>query len=328
MNQPALQNQTEYILTVQTGPDKGAVYKIVSGRVQIGRGSQNDIVIQGDTKCSRHHALIEITAGGVEITDISEQNKVILNGRKIKKALLSPMSIIQLGNTKIEFQVQANDPSQQRHLSLAKDKSGRGSLDAHHASPIQGHASPRSQKPSSNQTKNIIYTVIILSVFIFVWIGGESSKNDTSEINFVSDSEFNADISERLTRTSEELQRREAEGQNTRQYRDAQSFFIRGSRDMRNGQYQRAIEHFQSCLVLFPSHKLCQLYMIESQKTLRDLIERKMQLGRQYLSQHHFSACEMEFRSAMFLIRDRNDRLYKEAEAYRKECELRKGGLF
>ena len=95
----------EYVITLLNGPEKGASFKIVSGRVTIGRGVENDIALTYDSKVSRTHALITVTSQGVEISDVSDKNKILVDGDDTPKQYLKSNSIIQLGETKLQFKV-------------------------------------------------------------------------------------------------------------------------------------------------------------------------------------------------------------------------------
>ena len=95
----------EYKLKIESGPKKGLVYKLVSNRITIGRGKQNDICLQKDEHCSREHAIIEVLSSGIFIRNLSSTQKIAVNSKEVEKALLFNKSIIQLGQTTLSFHI-------------------------------------------------------------------------------------------------------------------------------------------------------------------------------------------------------------------------------
>lgn len=68
----------------------------------IGRLPENDLVLDKKT-VSRTHAKIVFTGAGFEITNLSETNKVILNGKFIEQSILKSGDIIGLGEVAVTF---------------------------------------------------------------------------------------------------------------------------------------------------------------------------------------------------------------------------------
>jgi hypothetical protein len=71
------------------------------GRAVVGRDPDCDIVLS-DSRCSRHHALIEETAEGLVVQDTESANGIYVNGRRLERSLLRPGDTVRLGDTVLE----------------------------------------------------------------------------------------------------------------------------------------------------------------------------------------------------------------------------------
>jgi pSer/pThr/pTyr-binding forkhead associated (FHA) protein len=321
-NQLARSPQADYALTVLNGPDKGATYKLVAGRVTLGRGSDNDIVVKDDPKISRNHAIITVTPRGVEISDVSDRNKVILNGEEVTSRLIPPGAVIQLGETKFQFKI-LSQPSGGASLDVIQ---GGGISSAPYGSQSLG-ASPsprRSSRRSQSGGKTNFYILVAVIGILFAWLlSSNGPKNKAVDIR--SDEDVASDISASRKVVEDAEAERQKLGLNSRQYEEAQPNFVKGFRDYRKGQYERAIESFQACLSLFPAHVQCQRYLSLTQKKFSELIQYHMVLANRYRAQNQYTACKSEYRNAMVMLRNPEDKTYVEAKAGFDACETLEG---
>ena len=83
----------------------GRTHQLCEGETTIGRSSQSDIVISGDTTVGRQHAKISEQNGRFRMIDLGAKNFTRLNGRVMREpTLLEPDDEIQLGeNTILRF---------------------------------------------------------------------------------------------------------------------------------------------------------------------------------------------------------------------------------
>lgn len=73
--------------------------------IKIGKRQDNDIMIANDKTVSRNHAEIHSTEDNQYILrDLNSTNGTLINGMKVKEAFLAQGDLIQIGETKIEFQ--------------------------------------------------------------------------------------------------------------------------------------------------------------------------------------------------------------------------------
>ncbi|UCG14276.1 MAG: cyclic nucleotide-binding domain-containing protein [Deltaproteobacteria bacterium] len=98
--------------------DSGSTQKSIcplSGVTTIGRAGDNIIVIPGAT-VSRHHARVVFEGGIWEIEDLGSANGIVVGGERVKRAILEPGKIYQLGRTVVRFIEQ--DDSQHKEQNL------------------------------------------------------------------------------------------------------------------------------------------------------------------------------------------------------------------
>ncbi|MDQ1563339.1 MAG: hypothetical protein QOI14_290, partial [Actinomycetota bacterium] len=82
----------------------GKRHLITKSRTIIGRGSDADITVD-DTGISRKHVEILWDGKRAQVNDLGSTNGSKLNGAPVKKALLDPDSLIEIGRTRILFRV-------------------------------------------------------------------------------------------------------------------------------------------------------------------------------------------------------------------------------
>jgi soluble lytic murein transglycosylase-like protein len=90
-------------LVWKSGPQAGTRRMIRGDVTRIGRGPDNDVVIDEMTTISAHHVEIRNENGAYKIRDLNSTNGTFVNGERIGEALLRPSSSIQLGSAGPEF---------------------------------------------------------------------------------------------------------------------------------------------------------------------------------------------------------------------------------
>jgi hypothetical protein len=89
-------------LIVQRSPslDEGGAFPLNSAPVTLGRGGQNDLVLDGDEFASARHARIEVRGDGVWIQDLESTNGTYVNGSRVAGAQrLEPGDVLRVGET-------------------------------------------------------------------------------------------------------------------------------------------------------------------------------------------------------------------------------------
>lgn len=314
-----------YTLTALSGPEKGAVYKLVAGRVTLGRGSQNDICIENDTSMSRNHAVITIRNQKVEVSDVSGHNKVLVNGAEITTSEISPGTIIQLGNTKLQLGLYAEKKSTALTSVTSTSLNLSTSSNLNEFATTPSRKNPRSNNIKARKTN--FYIVVGIAGLLFIWLLTAKVKPPApSQIRNENTSQAEVDANKKILEQA--ATERQNAGVDTKQFEEAQPNFIKGFRDYRKGQYARAIESFQACLSLFPNHIQCQRSLRLSQKKFSELIQYNMILANKYRAQNQFTACMSSYRNVMYMLKNPNDKIYIEAKMGHDVCHALQGDRY
>ena len=89
-------------LVVRRSPslENGSEFPLNSAPVTLGRGGQNDLVLDGDEFASARHARIESRGDGVWVQDLDSTNGTYVNGTRVVGAQrLDPGDVLRVGET-------------------------------------------------------------------------------------------------------------------------------------------------------------------------------------------------------------------------------------
>lgn len=89
-------------LVVQRSPsfEVGDAFQLNSAPLTVGRGGQNDLVLDGDEFASARHARIEARGDGVWVQDLESTNGTFVNGSRVAGAQrLNPGDVLRVGET-------------------------------------------------------------------------------------------------------------------------------------------------------------------------------------------------------------------------------------
>jgi Inner membrane component of T3SS, cytoplasmic domain len=89
------------ILTVISGPGKGATHKLWKPRVVVGREG-SDIALQ-DPEISRHHCVIEVRETYVNLRDLDSTNGTFVEEERVRAAMLANHAEFRIGETVIRI---------------------------------------------------------------------------------------------------------------------------------------------------------------------------------------------------------------------------------
>ena len=94
-------------LVVQRSPslEEGGEFPLNSAPVTVGRGGQNDLVLDGDEFASSRHARIEVRGDGVWVQDLDSTNGTYVNGSRVAGAQrLDPGDVLRVGETDLRLE--------------------------------------------------------------------------------------------------------------------------------------------------------------------------------------------------------------------------------
>ena len=89
-------------LVVRRSPslEEGAEFPLNSAPVTVGRGGQNDLVLEGDEFASARHVRIEMRGDGVWVQDLESTNGTYVNGSRVAGAQrLDAGDVLRVGET-------------------------------------------------------------------------------------------------------------------------------------------------------------------------------------------------------------------------------------
>jgi pSer/pThr/pTyr-binding forkhead associated (FHA) protein len=89
-------------LVVRRSPslEAGAAFPLNSAPLTVGRGGQNDLVLEGDEFASARHARIEVRGDGAWVQDLESTNGTYVNGSRVAGAQrLDAGDVLRVGET-------------------------------------------------------------------------------------------------------------------------------------------------------------------------------------------------------------------------------------
>jgi hypothetical protein len=89
------------MLTVVSGPSKGAVHNLKKPRVILGREDAN--IVLDDQEISRHHCLLEVRENYANLKDLDSTNGTFFEEERVRAAMLQDGAEFRIGNSVIRF---------------------------------------------------------------------------------------------------------------------------------------------------------------------------------------------------------------------------------
>lgn len=318
---PLRQPSLEFNLVVVNGSNKGTVFKLNGSKIKLGRGTENEIQFPHDLKCSRSHAQIEFTEQGIILENISDSNHILVDGMSTQRSIIKHGSIFQIGQTELQLVVkQPNSLSLVNSSSSAAPSTFNSTQSNNQFSAAVGVNHSPSKKRTQKDTpivKIITYSIIIIGLLYFLLT--PNKKKDSVEIR--TQEIIDAEIEKVKQLKEASVEEKKLSGKNSKQYDEAQTSYLKGFRDYRQGHFGRALDSFQACLSLFPEHELCNRYLKLSKRKYGEITQYHMILGRKYREQGQNAACRASFRNVMVMVVDTNSPIYKEAKANFDTCD-------
>ena len=331
MGERQLAPHIEYALRVIEGQQAGERFVLNEQQSTIGRGLQNAIVIQ-DPRASREHASLECTPKGLMVRNLSSQT-LLVNGVQTNGGLLGHGAVITIGDTHLQFEFTVSapqviaPPSQSLNLQSAAP---RGLAPAPRVAPSQPtlSASPYQSKVSFDSAgstdagKRNFYILIGAIVLIGAWLFSGAQGQKKEGVKLGNEERSLEEVKSIHERAQQLLAKKERDGRNTPTYQMAQSSYVRGLRDYREGNFKRAIAAFDATLALHIDHALARRYKELARLKLDQQIQSAILEARKQYERQHFKQALGSYRQVLPLIDDKNSATFKEATARIREIEL------
>jgi type III secretion system (T3SS) inner membrane Yop/YscD-like protein len=92
------------VLTVVSGPEKGAIHKLKKARVILGRDGA-DIALD-DKEISRHHCVLEVRESFANLKDLDSTNGTFFDEERVRAAMLQNGAEFRIGTSVIRFSLE------------------------------------------------------------------------------------------------------------------------------------------------------------------------------------------------------------------------------
>ena len=206
-----------YRIICMTGEKRGEVYYIRSNRILMGRNKNADITVY-DSQSSREH--IELSKLGSEyiITDLKSNNGVIVNGKKVKQTQLKTKDRIIIGKTVYKYEIVDIEESEDLPQNVEESNS---------------------ITVKDKKNKNVLFLVLIVIALFFLLDGGDNTSN--KPITSVLNQEENLFSKERTRNLS---------SKENKEKKKIDTIMHRGVRELREGNYYRAISEFNLAIIV------------------------------------------------------------------------------
>ena len=157
--QPEGATPLTFALVGKTRPVKNQTFVLPPGKLRLGRSENNSLVVNHHS-ISRHHALLHVSPGGVQVEDTSS-NGTFINDDPVETAALKPDDILRFGT--VDFKVTQADPSK-----VAKAQS-----------PSQPRL-PRSPRPGKVAAAIAVMSVLVLGLTLAIAVKDRLGANNNS----------------------------------------------------------------------------------------------------------------------------------------------------
>ncbi|MFN8369956.1 MAG: FHA domain-containing protein [Bacteriovoracaceae bacterium] len=244
-------------LIALNGKNKGDSYFITGNRAVVGRGDKVEIQIQ-DTKASREHAEFVKSGGNLVVTDLKSQNGVMVNDLKISQHVLKENDRVLIGQTVLKFNkvdIKEELDTKQNTKPVKFDFNSEPTL-PEEAENLKG----------KNKKQLIIIAVAVLAI-LYVFLGGDTEQQKSTKKRDNGVDKFK-DISDNFAGS---FQKKKLEEE--KELKKKLGVIInRGLRELREGNYYRAIGEFNLVLILNPNDSRASFYLNKTKQALDEEI--------------------------------------------------------
>lgn len=350
MSAPQLKQDFKFKVEFQRGTLSGQSMIFDKPVVQIGRGTENDLILLNDLRASRHHAEIRWDGTDLHISNVSSKNFLAVNGNQVQSAKLESGAFVIVGES--EFRIEFENPNAEPKTKVVHEPTETMAvqmpvLQQARPAPVQAPRPPPAVPPAAqiqygarpntppraarvpqaagSNSRARFYGIILVVGVIFVWLM-TSNNAKKKELTFRSTEQIEKDIEA----SREELKEFEArkEKLDNIQYKRAQENYIRGFRDYKQGNYGRARESFQVVLNLDPDNELAKRYYQLARLKFDEMVKFHMLQGNRYREKKNWRMCKSSYFNVMTMVANNQDPVFKEAKQYYDQCSLAQEGRY
>lgn len=169
---------SQFQLIMRTGPTPGAAYILEGDQLNIGRDSNNEIVIN-DAEVSRRHARLTFQGGKYVLEDLGSTNGTFVNGQRLAgPRVLKAGEVVSFGEQIVlVFEVTTNDPGATMVSpraaavpSISRPATPPPPPPADYIGSVPASPEPSASKPAPAPVKrmNILPIIMIVAVLFLV----------------------------------------------------------------------------------------------------------------------------------------------------------------
>ena len=336
-----------YFIEQVAGPEKGRVIELSGEKLSIGRTEENDIVVPSDA-VSRTHAFLVQSEGAWFIRDNNSKNGIQVNGVKVTESWLVNGDVVQVGNFIFRFREPASGSSEAPFQGLPQERASYQTPNMGASDFAMGAVAAEPRKKPSRRL--LLYGIGGLLLAFFYISNQSSEKGDKGNVSSETASDEVGKEGQKLARDFEvakeptviepnkifdengrpkaiagledpalkaaEQSMAKLDWSNT-SLREAEQFFRKGQREYFSGNYQRAIDLFQTARSFYRGHLLADKYLRLSIFEVEKQAKKNMQMGLQYFESLQYQRAIYHFREVVNLMQHRpQEPIVAECERY------------
>ncbi|MBL6988630.1 MAG: FHA domain-containing protein [Bacteriovoracaceae bacterium] len=281
-------------LLCMTGKNKGVSYFLEGNRVVMGRGDKADIMVI-DNKSSREHAELQRFKNTYVVTDLGSQNGLIVNDLKIGQQSLKDADTIIIGKTVFKYNIVNVDDPQKKALVEAKntDEDDDEEEEDTKETNLSEHELAEKQKQKT-RVRLVLFGCV--GVLLYMFMGDEKpkkkrvySKKNMTGLQDATDS-FTELVQKKMREEDNEIKGK------------LDVILHRGQRELREGNFFRAIAEFNLALILSPKNGRASYYLNKAQQNLDAEIDVHFQRARQETEALKYESAFISYCSVIRLL--------------------------
>ncbi|HLE10483.1 MAG: hypothetical protein A2504_16225 [Bdellovibrionales bacterium RIFOXYD12_FULL_39_22] len=290
---PPTTKGVHYRILCMTGKYKGTSYYLRTGRIVMGRSEDADIQVM-DSQSSREHAEIIKTGDRYIITDLASHNGIVVNDLKITQHALNDGDKIIIGHTVFKYNIItiATTFEEKQNAIVAATNDENDNLPS---SELKNEI----QDQSSNQMpmkRKIILAVGVVGVVVLFMAEPEKSNRPTTTPTKANryagatsgNDQFGQNAKNELSEADKETNERIA------------VIMARGQRELREGNYFRAISEFELAQALDNNNRDASAYITTAKNDLKTMLAKESETGQKNIDAIRYKQAIVNF---CFIIR-------------------------
>ena len=297
-----------YRLIGMTGQNKGTCYYLKGPRVVIGRGDQVDIQIM-DSKASREHAEITKLKQDFIVTDLGSQNGIVVNDLKVNQHKLVDSDKIIIGQTIFKFQILNVETTREEKKAVREE-----------VEENRDEEQPKKKAEPRSMKKLILMGGVLGLGLLVMMMDTPKPPPPNKEMEKATSQNAGNKGGNLFVRGSA------SSDEDKENIEKVKGLIQQGQRELREGNYFRAIAAFQLVTNLDPQNGYASYYLQKSRQALDEEVKANFFRAAQDVEALKYRSAIVAYCSVLRLLQAYpGDQRYKDAIANIEEIEKRIG---